>query len=62
MRLSAAAFIERGFKVYCFKDHLNHTPLVPYGIKKLGAACGVMITASHVLPYKDKVDVESRQR
>lgn len=50
MRLTGAAFLARGFKVYWFKDFLNHTPLVPYGVKKLGAACGVMITASHVPP------------
>ena len=50
MRLAAAAFLARGFKVYWFKELLNHTPLVPYGVKKLGAACGVMITASHVCP------------
>ena len=48
MRLTAAAFLALGFKVYWFKEFLNHTPLVPYGVKKLGAACGVMITASHV--------------
>ncbi|KAG0181659.1 Phosphoglucomutase-3 [Apophysomyces sp. BC1034] len=45
-RLTAAAFITRGFKVWYFQD-LVHTPLVPYTIKKLGAAGGVMITASH---------------
>ena len=48
MRLTAAAFLARGFRVYWFKELLNHTPLVPYGVTKLGAACGVMITASHV--------------
>jgi hypothetical protein len=48
MRLTAAAFLARGFKVYYFKNFLNHTPLVPYGVKKMAAACGVMITASHV--------------
>ncbi|KAI8374330.1 uncharacterized protein BYT42DRAFT_547388 [Radiomyces spectabilis] len=45
-RLTGAAFIQRGFKVWYFKD-LVHTPLVPYTIKKLKAAGGVMITASH---------------
>jgi phosphoglucomutase len=51
MRLAAAAFLERGFKVYWFRGFLNHTPLVPYGVKELGAACGVMITASHVSDF-----------
>ncbi|KAI8983747.1 hypothetical protein BDB01DRAFT_843111 [Pilobolus umbonatus] len=45
-RLTAYAFIQRGFKVWYYKD-LVHTPLVPYTIKKLNAAGGVMITASH---------------
>ncbi|KAI8081681.1 uncharacterized protein BX664DRAFT_366909 [Halteromyces radiatus] len=45
-RLTAAAFIQRGFKVWYYRD-LVHTPLVPYTIKKLKAAGGVMITASH---------------
>ncbi|KAF7723588.1 Phosphoglucomutase-3 [Apophysomyces ossiformis] len=45
-RLTAAAFITRGFKVWYFHDYV-HTPLVPYTIKKLNAAGGVMITASH---------------
>lgn len=33
-------------KVYVFRQ-LVHTPLVPFGVKHLNAACGVMITASH---------------
>ncbi|KAL9551481.1 hypothetical protein PS6_004987 [Mucor atramentarius] len=45
-QLTAAAFIQRGFKVWFYKE-LVHTPLVPYTIKKLRAAGGVMITASH---------------
>ncbi|CAO3678925.1 unnamed protein product [Rhizopus stolonifer] len=45
-RLTAFAFINRGFKVWYYMD-LIHTPLVPYTIKKLNAAGGVMITASH---------------
>jgi len=44
--LAAAAFITRGVKVYLFRD-LVHTPLVPFGVKRLNAACGIMITASH---------------
>ncbi|KAI9291643.1 hypothetical protein K502DRAFT_368271 [Neoconidiobolus thromboides FSU 785] len=45
-KLTAAAFLTKGFKVYLYSK-LVHTPLVPFGIKELGAACGVMITASH---------------
>jgi phosphoglucomutase len=50
MRLAAAAFLDRGFKVYAYRSMLNHTPLVPYAVTRLGASCGVMVTASHVLP------------
>ena len=57
MRLTAAAFLARGFKVYWFKELLNHTPLVPYGVDKLGAACGVMITASHVPSLPTRIDL-----
>jgi phosphomannomutase len=45
-RLTAAAFLHRGVRVYYYHK-LVHTPLVPFGIKHLNAACGVMITASH---------------
>ncbi|KAJ3795961.1 hypothetical protein GGU11DRAFT_817363 [Lentinula aff. detonsa] len=45
-QLTAAAFLENEMKVYLFRG-LVHTPLVPFGVKKLNAACGVMITASH---------------
>ena len=45
-QLAAAAFIAKGFRVWWFED-LAHTPLVPFGVKSLGAAAGVMITASH---------------
>ncbi|KAI8075215.1 hypothetical protein BC940DRAFT_328809 [Gongronella butleri] len=34
------------FKVWYNQD-LIHTPLAPYNIKKLKAAAGVMITATH---------------
>ncbi|KAF8078187.1 hypothetical protein FPV67DRAFT_1557572 [Lyophyllum atratum] len=45
-RLTAAAFISSGVKVYLLQG-LVHTPMVPFSVKKLKAACGVMITASH---------------
>ncbi|KAI0061669.1 hypothetical protein BV25DRAFT_1907908 [Artomyces pyxidatus] len=45
-RLTAAAFIEKGVKVYLHRG-LVHTPMVPFTVKQLSAACGVMITASH---------------
>ncbi|KAL0947282.1 hypothetical protein HGRIS_013402 [Hohenbuehelia grisea] len=44
--LTAAAFMANNVKVYLYGD-LVHTPMVPFGVKTLGAACGVMITASH---------------
>ncbi|KAF9977951.1 Phosphoglucomutase-3 [Actinomortierella ambigua] len=50
-RLTAGVFLSKGVKVYAYKD-LVHTPMVPYGVKKLNAACGIMITASHN-PKKD---------
>ncbi|EIW85345.1 hypothetical protein CONPUDRAFT_162554 [Coniophora puteana RWD-64-598 SS2] len=45
-QLAAAAFISQGVKVYLHRG-LVHTPLVPFSVKALRAACGVMITASH---------------
>ncbi|CAG8458637.1 2851_t:CDS:10 [Acaulospora morrowiae] len=45
-KLSAAVFLSKDFKVYFYRG-VVHTPLVPYGVKKLKAACGIMITASH---------------
>ncbi|KAI0948404.1 hypothetical protein AcV7_009159 [Taiwanofungus camphoratus] len=44
--LTAAAFTENNVKVFPLRG-LVHTPLVPFSVKKLDAACGVMITASH---------------
>ncbi|KAH7927714.1 hypothetical protein BV22DRAFT_1103519 [Leucogyrophana mollusca] len=44
--LTAAVFIASNVKVYLHRG-LVHTPLVPFSVKKLNAACGVMITASH---------------
>jgi phosphomannomutase len=45
-RLTAAAFVAKGFKVYLHRG-IVHTPLVPFSVSKLKAAGGVMITASH---------------
>ncbi|KAF9646856.1 hypothetical protein BDM02DRAFT_3188473 [Thelephora ganbajun] len=44
--LTAAAFLAKGVKVYLLRG-LVHTPLVPFSVGTLRAACGVMITASH---------------
>lgn len=45
-RLAAAAFVQKGIKVYWF-DRFVHTPLVPFAVNELHAAAGVMVTASH---------------
>ncbi|KAK1217510.1 hypothetical protein PQX77_019861 [Marasmius sp. AFHP31] len=45
-KLAAAAFLHKGMKVYLHRG-IVHTPLVPFSVKRLRAACGVMITASH---------------
>lgn len=45
-QLTAAAFIASNVKVY-LHNGLVHTPMVPFSVKTLNAACGVMITASH---------------
>ena len=42
----ATSFYARGFKIWWYQK-LVHTPLVPFGVQLLGAAVGVMITASH---------------
>lgn len=44
--LAAAAFIARGIRVWWYED-LVHTPMVPFAVKQLRAAAGVMVTASH---------------
>lgn len=44
--LAAAVFTTKGIKVWWYED-LAHTPMVPFGVKVLGAAAGIMITASH---------------
>lgn len=50
-KLTAAAFVAKGIKVWWYETP-QHTPLVPFGVRELGAAAGVMITASHN-PAKD---------
>ncbi|KAJ3069633.1 Phosphoglucomutase-3 [Podochytrium sp. JEL0797] len=45
-RLTAAVFLEYGFKVYFYKG-LVHTPMVPFAITHLNLSGGVMVTASH---------------
>jgi phosphoglucomutase len=45
-KLAAAAFVEKGIKVWYYKEPV-HTPLVPFGVKELNAAGGIMVTASH---------------
>ncbi|ODV92184.1 hypothetical protein CANCADRAFT_30426 [Tortispora caseinolytica NRRL Y-17796] len=45
-QVTAAVFLHFGFKVYYY-EKLVHTPMVPFGVKHLNAAAGVMITASH---------------
>lgn len=50
-KLTAAAFVAKGIKVWWYESP-QHTPLVPFGVRELGAAAGVMITASHN-PAKD---------
>ncbi|KAJ1742174.1 AAA ATPase midasin [Coemansia sp. RSA 1086] len=45
-QLTVRAFLDRGFRVY-FYPQMGLTPQVPFAVKRLKAACGVMITASH---------------
>ena len=44
--LAAAAFIAKGIRVLWYED-MVHTPMVPFAVKELHAAAGVMVTASH---------------
>ncbi|KAF3010581.1 Phosphoglucomutase-3 [Curvularia kusanoi] len=50
-KLTAAAFVAKGIKVWWYETP-SHTPLVPFGVRELGAVAGVMVTASHN-PAKD---------
>ncbi|KIM87657.1 hypothetical protein PILCRDRAFT_773278 [Piloderma croceum F 1598] len=45
-KLTAAVFSSKQVRVYMYRG-LVHTPLVPFGVKRLNAACGVMITGDH---------------
>ncbi|KAF2835155.1 hypothetical protein M501DRAFT_466324 [Patellaria atrata CBS 101060] len=45
-KLTAAVFIAKGIRVWWY-DEPVHTPLVPFGVRELHAAAGIMITASH---------------
>ncbi|MCJ1392405.1 Phosphoglucomutase-3 [Xylographa bjoerkii] len=44
--MAAAVFLAKRFKVWYFRK-VVHTPMVPFTIDELGAAVGIMITASH---------------
>ncbi|KZT26348.1 Phosphoglucomutase, first 3 domain-containing protein [Neolentinus lepideus HHB14362 ss-1] len=44
--ITAAVFMAQNMKVHLLTGHV-HTPMVPFSLKRLHAACGVMITASH---------------
>jgi len=45
-KLVAAAFVAKGIKVWWY-EITTHTPMVPFGVRELDAAAGIMITASH---------------
>jgi phosphomannomutase len=45
--ITAAVFLSRGHKVYLMHSKLVCTPFVPFGVRMLKAAAGVMVTASH---------------
>jgi phosphoglucomutase len=50
-KLTAAAFVAKGIKVWWYETP-SHTPMVPFGVRELNAAAGIMVTASHN-PAKD---------
>ncbi|KAL8682478.1 MAG: hypothetical protein Q9224_006774, partial [Gallowayella concinna] len=45
-QLAAAVFEGKGIIVWWYED-IVHTPLVPFAVKTLQAAAGIMVTASH---------------
>ncbi|CAK3905101.1 related to Phosphoglucomutase-2 [Lecanosticta acicola] len=45
-RLAAATFLENGFRVFWFGQHV-HTPMVPFAVSAYSADAGIMVTASH---------------
>lgn len=45
-KLTAASFVAKGIKVWWLEPSVS-APMVPFGVKELGAVAGVMITASH---------------
>ncbi|CAH2225877.1 glucose 1,6-bisphosphate synthase [Pelobates cultripes] len=45
-KLTAAVLVSKGVPVFLFSRYVP-TPFVPYAVKKLKAAAGIMITASH---------------
>uniref|UniRef100_A0A8C9U6D4 Phosphoglucomutase 2-like 1 n=1 Tax=Scleropages formosus TaxID=113540 RepID=A0A8C9U6D4_SCLFO len=45
-KLTAAVMLSKDIPVYLFSTYVP-TPFVPYAVKNLGAAAGVMLTASH---------------
>lgn len=52
--LAANAFVALGIPVWWYNNS-GATPLVPYGVISLGAAAGIMITASHVSIFNNSV-------
>lgn len=49
-KLAAATFVAKGIKVWWLEPEVS-TPLVPFGVRELHAAAGIMITASHNPPH-----------
>jgi len=50
-QIAAREFLAAGIEVHAF-DRIVPTPLVPFAVRRLKAACGVMITSSHnAAPY-----------